>query len=271
MSEQGTDRATPRETTTGTTRRPGTATESPAGPDGDHRPVPSWLRGRRGRAVVVGAAVLALALAAPVTWVQVSGRLRVQPGVEDVPARPVALVLGAGLRPDGTPSTYLTRRLDAARELYERGTVEVILVSGDNSREDYDEPTAMLDWLVGHGVPADRVVRDFAGFDTHDTCVRAREVFGVTEAVVLTQDYHLPRALFSCAQAGIDAVGVGVSAESVEPAKAVVYRVREVPASLKAAWDAVTGREPVHLGARETGVTDVLDSLSAATAAAASS
>ncbi|TGJ95021.1 hypothetical protein DLJ96_15400, partial [Actinotalea fermentans ATCC 43279 = JCM 9966 = DSM 3133] len=203
--------------------------------------------------------------------VQVSGQLRVHPGVEDVPARPVALVLGAGLRPDGSPSTYLARRLDAARELYERGTVEVILVSGDNSREDYDEPTAMLDWLVGHGVPAERVVRDFAGFDTHDTCVRAREVFGVTDAVVLTQDYHLPRALFSCAQAGIDAVGVGVSAESVEPAKALMYRVREAPASLKAAWDAVTGREPAHLGTRETAVTDVLDPLSAATAGAASS
>jgi vancomycin permeability regulator SanA len=210
-------------------------------------------------------------VAAPVAWVQVSGQLRVHPEVEDVPARPVALVLGAGLRPDGTPSTYLTRRLDAARELYERGTIEVILVSGDKSSKDYDEPTAMLDWLVAHGVPAERVVRDFAGFDTHDTCVRAREVFGVTEAVVLTQDYHLPRALFSCAQAGIDAVGVGVSAESVEPAKAVMYRVREAPASLKAAWDAVTGREPVHLGARETAVTDVLDSLSAATAGAASS
>ncbi|QDW62651.1 vancomycin high temperature exclusion protein [Oerskovia sp. KBS0722] len=273
MSDQGTDRATPPETAHGVAGPTDTSTESPGSPAQVRvrRPGPSWLRGRRGRAALIGAAALVLVVAAPVAWVQVSGQLRVHPGVEDVPARPVALVLGAGLRPDGTPSTYLTRRLDAARELYERGTIEVILVSGDNSSEDYDEPTAMLDWLVGHGVPAERVVRDFAGFDTHDTCVRARKVFGVTEAVVLTQDYHLPRALFSCAQAGIDAVGVGVSAESVEPAKAVMYRVREAPASLKAAWDAVTGREPVHLGTRETAVTDVLDSLSAARAGAASS
>ncbi|MBE7699414.1 YdcF family protein [Oerskovia sp. Sa1BUA8] len=265
MSEQGISRATPPEPVDGTGRPSATsvgdqAVTPPAGRPAGRRRARAGRGGRR-RTLLVGAVALVLVLVAPLAWVQVGGRLRVHPGVEDVPARPVALVLGAGLRPDGTPSTYLTRRLDAARELYERGTVEVILVSGDNSREDYDEPTAMLDWLVAHGVPAERVVRDFAGFDTHDTCVRARQVFGVTDAVVLTQDYHLPRALFSCAQAGIDAVGVGVSAQSVEPAKAVTYRVREVPASLKAAWDALSGREPVHLGATESAVTDLLESL----------
>lgn len=251
MSEQA---ATPATATATATTAAGTAS-SRRGEPGSPRAA------RRGRAVLVGAAALALLVALPVAWVQVSGQSRVSPSVEDAPSRPVAIVLGAGLRPDGSPSTYLRRRLDAARELYEAGKVEVILVSGDNSRESYDEPTAMLDWLVANGVPTDRVVRDFAGFDTHDTCVRAREVFGVTGAVVLTQDYHLPRALFSCHQAGIDAVGVGVSSESVEPAKAVMYRVREAPASLKAAWDAITGREPVHLGAKESAVTDVLDSL----------
>ncbi|WP_235534260.1 vancomycin high temperature exclusion protein [Oerskovia sp. Root22] len=225
-------------------------------------PVPTSRRRRR--VLALGAAALVLVVAAPLAWVQVSGQSRVSPGVASTPDRPVALVLGAGLRPDGSPSTFLRRRLDAARELYEQGKVQVVLVSGDNSREGYDEPTAMLDWLVEQGVPAEHVVRDFAGFDTHDTCVRAREIFGVTEAVVVTQDYHLPRALFSCSRAGIDAVGVGVSSTSVEPAKAVMYRVREVPASLKAAWDAVTHREPVHLGTKETAVTDALESLSTA-------
>lgn len=265
MSEQGISRATPPEPVDGTDRTSvtsvGDQADTPsAGRPGGRRPARAGRGGRR-RTLLVGAVALVLVLAAPLAWVQVGGRLRVHPGVQDVPARPVALVLGAGLRPDGTPSTYLTRRLDAARQLYERGTVGVILVSGDNSRAGYDEPTAMLDWLVARGVPSERVVRDFAGFDTHDTCVRARGVFGVTEAVVVTQDYHLPRALFSCTQAGIDAVGVGVSAKSVEPAKAVMYRVREAPASLKAAWDALSGREPVHLGETETAVTDVLDSL----------
>ncbi|MGW6004049.1 SanA/YdcF family protein [Oerskovia enterophila] len=224
------------------------------------RPVPT-PRGHR-RTLALGAAALVLVVVASLAWVQVGGRLQVN-DVASTPERPVVIVLGAGLRPDGSPSTFLRRRLDAARELYEQGKVQVVLVSGDNSREGYDEPTAMLDWLVEQGVPAEHVVRDFAGFDTHDTCVRAHEIFGVTEAVVVTQDYHLPRALFSCSQAGIDAVGVGVSSTSVEPPKAVMYRVREVPASLKAAWDAVTHREPVHLGAKETAVSDILESRSA--------
>ena len=75
----------------------------------------------------------------------------------------------------------------------------------------------MQDWLVTHGVPRDKVVRDHAGFDTHDSCVRAHDVFGVRDAVVVTQDYHLRRALFSCSLAGIDVVGVGVSSTSVQP------------------------------------------------------
>lgn len=204
------------------------------------------------RVLIVAVGVLLLL---PFGWVQVVGQSRVRP---HPPARDVALVLGAGLRPDGSPSTYLRRRLNAAAELYESGTVRAILVSGDNSVANYDEPTAMRDWLVAAGVPEDAVVRDFAGFDTHDTCVRAREVFGVTSAVVITQDYHLRRALFSCSRAGIDAVGRGVSSESVEPAKAVWYRVREVPAAIKSAWDALTGRRPVHLGPQESGVRDAL-------------
>ena len=211
------------------------------------------------RRVLLRTAVIVVALVlAPALWVQVVGQTRVRPGVSDISRTDVAIVLGAGLRPDGTPSTYLRRRLDAAAELYARGTVGVILVSGDNSTTQHDEPTAMRDWLVGLGVPEDRVVRDFAGLDTHDSCVRAHAVFGVTDAVVITQDYHLRRALFSCREAGIDVVGLGVSSTSVEPIKAVLYRVREIPASIKAAWDALTGREPVHLGPHETGVEDAL-------------
>ena len=202
------------------------------------------------------AGAVAVVVLVPFLWVQGVGQSRVRG--DEVPARDVALVLGAGLRPDGTPSTYLRRRLDAAADLYAAGTVAVILVSGDNATVSHDEPSAMRDWLVDRGVPEDAVVRDFAGLDTHDTCVRAHEVFGVTSAVVITQDYHLRRALFSCTQAGIDVVGRGVSSSSVEPAKAVMYRVRELPASLKAAWDALTGRQPVHLGPRETGVQDAL-------------
>ncbi|KQY21897.1 hypothetical protein ASD16_14600 [Cellulomonas sp. Root485] len=205
---------------------------------------------------IVGGVLLALA-AVPVLWVQGVGQSEVR-AADDVPATPVALVLGAGLKPDGSPSVYLTRRLDAARDLYERGAVDVVLVSGDHGTAQHDEPTAMLDWLVEHGVPADHVVRDHAGFDTHDSCVRAHDVFGVRDAVVVTQDYHVRRALFSCTAAGISVTGVGVSSVSVRPVQAVVWRAREVPASWRAAWDAVTGRSPVYAGPPETTLQDAL-------------
>ncbi len=215
----------------------------------------------RGRRVVLAAAVaLTWVLVATVVLVQGGGQTLVRGSLDAVPDTPVVIVPGAGLRPDGTPSTYLRRRLDAAADLYANGTVRVVLVSGDNRTPWHDEPTAMRDWLVEQGVPADHVVRDYAGLDTHDTCVRAHDVFGVDRAVVVTQSYHLRRMLFSCRAAGIDVTGVGVSAASVEPAKAVVYRVREVPASLRAALDAVTGRAPVHGGPRESGVDDALTS-----------
>lgn len=219
-------------------------------------PYPPTVSRRRRVTWIVGGVLLAL-VAVPVLWVQGVGQSEVR-AAADVPTTPVALVLGAGLKPDGSPSVYLTRRLDAARELYERGAVDVLLVSGDNGTPQHDEPTAMLDWLVDHGVPADHVVRDHAGFDTHDSCVRAHDVFGVREAVVVTQDYHLRRALFSCTAAGISVTGVGVSSQSVRPVQAAVWRARELPASWRAAWDAVTGRSPVYAGPPETTVQDAL-------------
>ncbi|WP_082812667.1 SanA/YdcF family protein [Cellulomonas timonensis] len=210
---------------------------------------------RAAAAAVVAAAVVLVG--APTAWVQLSPGSRVHT-VEDVPDAPVALVLGAGLRPDGTPSPFLSRRLDLARELYDQGRVRAILVSGDNSRAGHGEPTAMQAWLVEHGIPADAVVLDYAGFDTHDTCVRAHEVFGVDRAVVITQDYHLRRALFSCGHAGIDATGVAASSTTQDPRSLAMYRLREVPASVRAALDAVPGRQPVHLGPHEPGVEDAL-------------
>jgi len=142
--------------------------------------------------------------------------------------------------------------------LYARGAVDVVLVSGDNGTVRHDEPTAMQEWLVTHGVPSDKVVRDHAGFDTHDSCVRAHDVFGVRDAVVVTQDYHLRRALFSCSLAGIDVVGVGVSSTSVHPKQALLWRLREVPASWRAAWDALSGRPAAFPGPAETSVQDAL-------------
>lgn len=185
---------------------------------------------------------------------QLSGSSKIY-SAQEVPDRPVALVFGAGLTASGKPSPYLAARLDTAHELFSTGKVRVILVSGDNSRESHNEPAAMRDYLVAQGVPEDAIVLDYAGFDTHDSCARAHDVFGVDAAVLVTQDYHLPRAVFSCAEAGIDAVGVGAPAIG---GPILEYKAREGAASLKAAVDAVFGRAPTYTGARETGVDEAL-------------
>lgn len=136
--------------------------------------------------------------------------------VEDVPTRPVAIVLGAGVVGD-EPSPTLAQRVDAGVALLDAGRVEHLLVSGDNSRPGYDEPTVMRDRALAAGVPRQQVTRDFAGFDTYDSCARARQVFGVEAAVIVTQAYHLPRAVATCRALGIDAVGLALPDWSHRP------------------------------------------------------
>ncbi|MFE7405664.1 vancomycin high temperature exclusion protein [Isoptericola sp. NPDC057559] len=199
-------------------------------------------RPRRRRALVATATtlgVLALALAVPVAWVQLLGQARVRPSVEAVEPVDAIIVLGAGLRPDGTPSTYLRRRVDAAAELYHAGVADRVVLSGDGqARPDgtpYDEPASMREWILGRGVPDEALTLDRQGLDTTASCRRTADLTGARTAVVVTQDYHLRRALFSCARAGLDAQGVGVSSASATPRNWVWWHVREVPASWRAA------------------------------------
>lgn len=157
-------------------------------------------------------------------------------GVDDVPDTAIAMVLGARAYPDA-PSPFLAARLDLAIHLWERGAIRAVLVSGDGSAESNDEPSVMRDYLVEHGVPADRIVTDPAGFATYDSCVRARDVFGVDELIVLTQDFHLPRSVTLCRELGIDAVGVGDT--TVRERYPAVYERnagREWLANLKMHW-----------------------------------
>jgi vancomycin permeability regulator SanA len=210
---------------------------------------------RRGRRWLVRGAVLACVLAlAPATWLRTSTADSLRT-TADVPARDVAVVFGAGLW-KGRPTAYLAHRLDAAAELYRTGKVKVVLVTGDNGRVEYDEPDAMRAYLVEHGVPADRVVNDHAGFDTWDSCVRAKRIFGVDRAVLVTQDFHIRRAVALCRAAGVDSYGVGVS----EPRDAVWYQgqVRELAAAGKAAADVVLRPDPTFLGRQEPGIAKAL-------------
>ncbi|MFI0786610.1 vancomycin high temperature exclusion protein [Streptomyces lydicus] len=214
--------------------------------------LPRTRRGqRRAYQVVVAAAVLALA---PATWMNTTAGPRVRT-VADAPAAPVAIVFGAGLW-NGEPSPYLAHRLDAAAALYGRGTVRAVLVTGDNSRHDYDEPDAMRAYLLRHGVPARKIVSDYAGFDTWDSCSRAHRIFGVDRAVLVSQGFHIRRALALCAAAGVDAYGVGAGER--HDVTWAYGGVRELFAAGKAAVDAVLRPDPQFLGPREKGVTEAL-------------
>ncbi|MET9679506.1 SanA/YdcF family protein [Streptomyces coeruleorubidus] len=212
---------------------------------------PRLPRTRRGRRRLVQAVMAGCVLALlPATWLHVAAGDRLRTAA-DVPRTDVAVVFGAGLW-DGEPSPYLAHRLDAAAGLYREGRVEVVLVTGDNSREDYDEPDAMRVYLTRHGVPDERIVSDYAGFDTWDSCVRAKKIFGVDEAVLISQGFHIRRAVALCQAAGVESYGVGVDA--VHDATWYYGGAREIVAAGKAALDAVFRPDPRFLGPREPGV-----------------
>ena len=158
----------------------------------------------------VGAVVAAFSLAAAGAnlWVGHKASGRLYEDFDAVPARHTAIVLGARVNPDGTPSATLEDRLFAGLELYRRHKVKKILVSGDHAAKEYDEVNAMWRWLEERGVPEKDVFLDHAGLRTLDTMERARGVFMVEDAVVCTQEFHLPRSVFLALRAGIDAVGI---------------------------------------------------------------
>lgn len=196
--------------------------------------------------------VLCVLALLPATWLRLTTReADVAEAVADAPSAPIAMVFGAGLW-DGEPSPYLAHRLDTAAELYERGKVSALLVTGDNSRDSYDEPNAMRRYLTDRGVPARHVVADYAGFDTWDSCSRAKRVFGVDKALLVSQDFHIRRATVLCGAAGIDAHAVPVP----EPRDAtwLAASLRELPGAAKALYEASLTPDPHFLGPAEPGV-----------------
>lgn len=216
---------------------------------------PRLPRTRRGQRRLVQVLMVVCAVApAPATWLHTTADARVRT-TAGAPVREVAVVFGAGLW-EGRPSPYLAHRLDAAAELYRAGKVRVVLVTGDNSRVEYDEPDAMRTYLTARGVPDGRIVSDYAGFDTWDSCVRAKKIFGVDRAVLVSQGFHIRRAIALCRSAGIDAYGVGV--DDVHDVTWYYGGTREVFAAGKALLDVVLEPDPHFLGPREPGVTEAL-------------
>jgi vancomycin permeability regulator SanA len=211
--------------------------------------LPRWVRLPVRLGVFAGLVVTLLA-AVPYAWTlsTAAGHLYDEADLsgEGGPRADVLLVLGAEVAPGGTePMPFLKGRLDTAGALYRAGRVKVILVSGDAHGGSGDETTVMTDYLVRTaGVDPARVVTDPYGLDTYDSCVRANRVYGVNRTIVVTQPYHLARAVALCRHAGIDADGVGARCDGCGlnvPRNAT----RDYFASTKAALDALRNRDPV--------------------------
>lgn len=199
------------------------------------------------RAVFRVAVIIALAAGVVAVGSPVALRSLVAPhlftSAADVPAAQAAIVPGASVV-RGEPSPVLAQRANAAIELYQAGRVEAILVTGDDRAPSHDEVTPVRKYLVAAGVPPSHIFLDHAGFDTYSSMYRARAVFGIERGIIVTQDFHLPRAVFIARMLGMDASGYVAPGTERSPYE----YLREIPASLKALADLAVSRTPQEQG-----------------------
>ena len=156
------------------------------------------------------------------------------------------LVLGCGVREDGTPSHMLEDRLKRGVALYEAQAAPKLLMSGDHGREHYDEVNTMKNYALDCGIPTEDIFMDHAGFSTYESMYRAKEIFGVNKIIIVTQQYHLYRALYIAEQLGMEAIGVSSDYRSYS--KQLQREVREVLARVKDFGMCIVKPEPTYLG-----------------------
>ncbi|MFQ5493025.1 MAG: vancomycin high temperature exclusion protein [Candidatus Dojkabacteria bacterium] len=201
-------------------------------------------------AIVVFAIVVFIAIPFTIRQVVVSN-FRVDmylPG-DNVPENRVAIVFGAALTDYAQePSAILEDRILTAVDLYNQGKVQKIIMSGDNRFEDYNEPQVMIDFAIDHGVRELDLQPDYAGRRTYDTCYRARQVFGLERATLITQEFHLPRALYLCNALGVDSVGVIADRRLYKGLD--YFRLRDSLALTLAFWELYVIEPEVVLGDR---------------------
>jgi SanA protein len=168
------------------------------------------------------------------------------------PDNDVGLVLGtAKVTRRGTANLHFTQRIEAAAALYRAGKVRHLIVSGDNHTANYDEPTDMRDALIAAGVPESAITRDYAGFRTLDSIVRAETVFGLRRFTIITEEFHCPRALWIAQRHGLDTVAF-TAPDVNRAAWSLRVKAREYLARTWCALDLyVLGREPKFSGPRE--------------------
>ena len=156
---------------------------------------------------------------------------------ENAPSERLVIVFGAGLRRDGTPTAILRDRVKTAADLYFSGKVEKILMSGDNRFEYYNEPESMRQYALSLGVPDAAIALDYAGRRTYDTCYRAKAIFGASEALLVTQKFHLPRALFLCNALGLKSYGIEADNNRYRKISLLIWNIREQIATVGAFID----------------------------------
>jgi SanA protein len=192
--------------------------------------------------------VLLLAIPRFITGIYSNPRIN---SVSNASPEKVAIVFGAGLRRDGTPTTILRDRVETAAALYKQGKVEKLLFSGDNSFLDYNEPGSMKEYALQLGVHEQDIVLDFAGRRTYDTCYRAKAIFGLERALLVTQPYHLPRAVFTCNMLGLKSTGVYADNYPYRKVSLGYWNLRELPATLVAFWELYISKPQPILGNAE--------------------
>jgi len=155
----------------------------------------------------------------------------------NAPIKDVAIVFGAGLHRDGTPTPVLKDRVKTAADLYFAGKVKKLLLTGDNIDIGYNEPASMQAYAIELGVPQSDIVLDYAGRRTYDSCYRAKYIFNVKSAALVTQTFHLPRAIFLCQQLNLESVGVNADQRIYTKRSQTIWFIRELPATLMAVID----------------------------------
>ena len=179
-------------------------------------------------------------------WFQARAADRIYTDVNSVPPAPVALVLGAGLLKNGTPTPALYDRVATAVDLYRAGKVKKLLMTGDNRFINYNEPEAMRKLALQLGVSNDDIVLDYAGRRTYDSCYRTKEIFEVKQVIIVTQRFHLDRSLFLCDAMGVQAFGVVADRRVYQTLP--WWELREVLATTAAWWDVNIGHPVPVLG-----------------------
>lgn len=199
---------------------------------------------------ILGFALLAWGFSALLISSFACGRIFDRSSIADIPTHRAAVVLGCSPRVQGGQwNLYFLLRMEAVEELFKVGKIDTVIVSGDNHVKGYDEPTDMKAALVSAGIPADRIVCDYAGFRTLDSVVRAKEVFGLDAFVIVSQPAHLKRAVFLARSFGCEAMGY--AAEDVNGRYSIKTTLREQLAKIAAVLDALVRRSPKFLGPRE--------------------